>query len=60
MSSDQVKDTPNGDEETPDIYKRTGPRIVYDEITGYPAVAARPGVPKITSEDVKRMLEDFP
>jgi len=36
------------------------PRIAYREGSGYPYVRARPGVPKITSEDVKRMLEDFP
>ena len=40
--------------------ERPEPRVVIDEITGYPVVRARPGVPKITTEDVKRMLEDFP
>jgi hypothetical protein len=39
---------------------RTGPRVVYDEITGYPVVTARPGARKVTNEDVRRMLEGFP
>jgi hypothetical protein len=44
--------------ETPEIPSpRTGPRVVCDEITGYPVVTARPGARKITSEDVRRMLE---
>ncbi len=38
----------------------TDPRIAYREGSGYPYVRARPGEAKITSEDVKRMLEDFP
>ena len=37
-----------------------GPRIVIDKDTGYPCVASRPGARKITPEDVKKMLEDFP
>ncbi len=40
--------------------ERTGPRMVYDEITGYPVVTARPGAPMVTNEDIKRLLEDFP
>jgi hypothetical protein len=40
--------------------ERTGPRVVIDEITGYPVVTARPGAPLVTNEDVKRELEDFP
>jgi antitoxin (DNA-binding transcriptional repressor) of toxin-antitoxin stability system len=39
---------------------RTGPRVVYNELTGYPVITARPGARTITSEDVRRMLEDFP
>ena len=49
------------DDDAPPIYPaRTGPRVVIDKITGYPVVTARPGVPKLTTEDVKRLLEDFP
>jgi hypothetical protein len=36
------------------------PRIVIDEETGYPCAAPRPGARKITADDVKKMLEDFP
>ena len=36
------------------------PRWAIDPVTGFPYVRARPGVPKITTEDVKRELEDFP
>ena len=36
------------------------PRIVIDEETGFPCVTSRPGARKITAEDVKKMLEDFP
>ena len=41
-------------------YKRTGPRVVYSELTGMPSVSARPGAPLITSEMVREWLEDFP
>ena len=37
-----------------------GPRVVIDEETGFPCVASRPDARKITAEDVKKMLEDFP
>ena len=48
-------------ETSPPIYgARLGPRIVIDKETGYPCVASRPGARKITPEDVKKMLEDFP
>jgi hypothetical protein len=40
--------------------EHAGPRIVIDEETGSPCVASRPGARKITAEDVKKMLEDFP
>jgi hypothetical protein len=47
--------------ETPDEPgPRSGPRVVYDEVTGYPVVTARPGARKVTNEDVRGMLEDFP
>jgi hypothetical protein len=46
---------------SPPVYgERIGPRIVIDKETGYPCVASRPGARKITPEDVKKMLEDFP
>ena len=49
------------DDDTPPIYPpRTGPRVVICEITGHPVVAARPGVPLVTDEEIKRLLEDFP
>jgi hypothetical protein len=40
--------------------ERSGPRVVYDRVTGYPVVKGRPGEPMVTSEEVKRLLEDFP
>jgi hypothetical protein len=40
--------------------KRDGPRVVYDETTGYSFVTARPGEPMVTNEEIKRLLEDFP
>jgi hypothetical protein len=48
------------DRESEILPERTKPRIAYSKVTGYPHVTARPGVPKVTSEDVKKMLEDFP
>ena len=49
--------TPNEPPETDHPYgERTGPRVVYDEITGYSVVTARPGAPLVTNEDVKRLL----
>ena len=49
------------DDQEPDaLPKRTGPRIAYSKVTGYPYVTARPGMPKITTEEVRKMLEEFP
>ena len=45
---------------TTPLLERSGPRIAYSKVTGYPYVTARPGVPKITSEEIWEMLEDFP
>lgn len=36
------------------------PRWILDPDTGLPCVRATPGVPPITTEDVKRWLQDFP
>lgn len=36
------------------------PRWTIDPETGYPCVRARPGARKITTEDVKKILRDFP
>jgi hypothetical protein len=36
------------------------PRIVQDKLTGLPVVRARPGAPKITSEDVREIMANFP
>ncbi len=36
------------------------PRWAICPISGYPHVRSRPGAPKITSEDVKEALRDFP
>ena len=36
------------------------PRWMIDPETGYPCVRSRLGVPKITSEEVREMLKDFP
>jgi hypothetical protein len=35
-------------------------RIIYDELTGFPSVAARPGQRKVTYEEIRKELEDFP
>jgi hypothetical protein len=61
MNPDNPATTQNEPEETENPYgERTGPRVVIDEITGYPVVTARPGAPLVTNEDVRRELEDFP
>ncbi len=39
--------------------KRKG-KIIKDPITGMPALTFGPGAPKITSEWVAKMMEDFP
>ena len=51
--------TGGADRESQDVPERPD-RIGYCEITGHTYVKARPGVPKITSEEIKKMLEDFP
>lgn len=33
--------------------------IMRDTVTGLPVLSARPGVPKLTSEQVKEILSDF-
>lgn len=48
------------EEQLEPLLERTGPRIAYCPITGYPYVTARPGQRQITVEEVKAMLEDFP
>ena len=61
MTTDNPDTTPNEPTETENPYGEwTGPRVVYDEITGYPVVTVRPGAPMVTNEDIKRLLEDFP
>jgi hypothetical protein len=61
MNPDNPATTQNEPEEIENPYgERTGPRVVIDEITGYPVVTARPGAPLVTNEDVRRELEDFP
>ena len=35
-------------------------RIIKDPITGLPALTLGPGAPVITTEMVKKLLEDFP
>jgi hypothetical protein len=41
--------------------ERKGPRVVYDEVTGFPLVTARPGRRKITSEEIYAELRNtFP
>jgi hypothetical protein len=61
MNPDSPTTTQNEPEETKNPYgERTGPRVAYDETTGYSYVTARPGAPLVTNEDVKRELEDFP
>jgi predicted nucleic acid-binding protein len=42
------------------IPREPDPRWTIDLKTGFPCVRATPGVKKITTEDVKRWLEDFP
>ena len=61
MTSDNPDTKPNDATETENPYgERNGPRVVYDETTGYSFVTARPGEPMITNEEIKRLLEDFP
>jgi hypothetical protein len=61
MTSDTSDTTPNEPAEAENPYgERTGPRVVYDPITGYPVVTARPGAPLVTTEEIKKLLEDFP
>jgi len=36
------------------------PRIIKDPITGMDVLTLGPGAPKITSEQVRKLLEDFP
>ncbi|MEO5958942.1 MAG: AbrB/MazE/SpoVT family DNA-binding domain-containing protein [Opitutaceae bacterium] len=45
---------------TPAASKRVQARLVKDKLTGMIAVAARPGGPVITSEQVRALLADFP
>jgi AbrB family looped-hinge helix DNA binding protein len=40
--------------------KKRKARIIKDPITGMPVLTLGPGAPKITSEWVAKMLEDFP
>lgn len=35
-------------------------RFARDLVTGLPYVRARPGAPKVTSEMIRKELEDFP
>lgn len=35
-------------------------RVVRDELTGLPVVVGRPGEPMVTSEMIRKELEDFP
>lgn len=61
MNSEDPTTTPRDTLATDEpLAERTGPRVVYDEVTGYPVVTARPGAPMVTDEEVRRMLEDFP
>lgn len=61
MATNQLSRVSEEDDDIPPIYPpRTGPRVVICEITGHPVVAARPGVPPVTDEEIKRLLEDFP
>ena len=61
MTTNPLSHVPEDDDDTPPIYPpRTGPRVVICEITGHPVVSAQPGAPPITSEEIKKLLEDFP
>jgi hypothetical protein len=60
MTTDLTTNDTNDEAQQHEFGERTSPRVVIDEMTGYPAVTKRPGAPMITNEDVKRMLEDFP
>jgi hypothetical protein len=61
MSSEDPTTTPRDTVQTGEpLAERTGPRVVYDKVTGYPVVTARPGTPIVTNEEVRKMLEDFP
>jgi AbrB family looped-hinge helix DNA binding protein len=45
---------------TPRAKRAFKPRIIKDPITGLPALTAGPGAPKLTSEEVREILADFP
>lgn len=45
---------------TPSNKPRYEPRIVYDPVTGFPALDLGPDAPILTSEMVRDLLADFP
>jgi hypothetical protein len=44
----------------PIIRPAFGPPYYIDPLTGFVALLSPPGTPPVTSEDVRRELEDFP
>lgn len=59
-TSQKPKEEPDTAAESDAPRERTGPRVVYDELTGHSVVTARPCAKKVTSEEVRAWLEDFP
>lgn len=54
-------DTPGNDGvHSPEPREQTGPREIVCPITGFRAVARRPGQRMVTAEEIQEMLEDFP
>ena len=47
-------------EEDPASARWVGARVVIDEASGHSYVQARPGVRKVTNEDVRRWLGELP
>ena len=55
----EVGDSPDVPPSYDDLY-RAGCRYYIDPKTGYLSILSPPGTPPVTSEDVRKLLEDFP
>jgi hypothetical protein len=54
-----VSDRVNTSEDLQEPPSRTEDRYEIDERTGIACVKARPGARKVTSEEIRELLEDF-